>query len=118
MNRSFIEVPLFTKRWQELDLGDNELQELQIILLDNPQIGSPMEGTGGIRKMRFGVNNRGKSGGIRVCYVDFNEYGLIYLITAFPKNVQENLTNEEKNILKKLVKELKKEASSRRKNNE
>lgn len=118
MNRSFIEVPLFTKRWRELNLKDSELQELQIILLNNPKIGPQMEGTGGIRKMRFKTSNRGKSSGIRVCYVDFEEYGLIYLITAFQKKAQDNLTNDEKNILKKLVKELKDEASMRRSNNE
>lgn len=73
-----------------------------------------MEGTGGIRKVRFPMKEKGKSGSIRVCYTDFAEYEVIYLITAFEKKDQENLTDDEKNVLKKLVKALKEEASKNR----
>lgn len=113
--RTFIEFPLFSKRWTEIGLGDNELLSLQIMLLKDPQSGPIMEGTGGIRKVRFPLERRGKSGGVRVCYTDFEDYEVIYLITAFTKDEQGNLTQEEKNVLKKLVKSLKKEvAKSRR----
>lgn len=114
MTRTFIEVPLFTKRWKEIGLDDEELQALQIMLLKDPESGPIMEGTGGIRKVRFPLENRGKSGSVRVCYTDFAEYEVIYLITAFEKKDQENLTAEEKNVLKKLVKSLKEEAKNRR----
>ncbi len=114
MTRTFIEVPLFTKRWKEIGLDDDELQQLQVMLLKNPQAGPVMEGTGGIRKVRFPLENRGKSGSVRVCYTDFEEYEVIYLITAFEKKDQTNLTTEEKAVLKKLVKSLKDEASKRR----
>lgn len=114
MTRTFIEVPLFTRRWKEIGLGDAELQALQIILLKDPESGPVMEGTGGIRKVRFPLQNRGKSGSVRVCYTDFAEYEVIYLITAFTKKEQENLTEEEKNVLKKLVKSLKEEAGRNR----
>lgn len=107
MTRTFIEVPLFTKRWKEIGLDDKELRNLQLLLLMDPQAGPVMEGTGGIRKVRFPLLNRGKSGSVRVCYTDFEEYEVIYLITAFEKKQQENLTAEEKSILKKLVKTLK-----------
>lgn len=114
MNRTFVEVPLFTKRWREIGLGTEELKNLQIMLLKDPASGPIIEGTGGIRKVRFPLQNRGKSGSVRVCYTDFEEYELTYLITAFTKNEQENLTSEEKNVLKKLVKQLKEEAARRR----
>ena len=110
MTRTFIEVPIFTKRWKEIGLGDEELQTLQIMLLKDPESGPVMEGTGGIRKVRFPLENRGKTGSVRVCYTDFAEYEVTYLITAFEKKDQENLTDEEKNVLKKLVKSLKEEA--------
>lgn len=113
MTRTFIEVPLFTKHWKEIGLDDDELQALQIMLLKDPESGPIMEGTGGIRKVRFSLENRGKSGSIRVCYTDFAEYEVIYLITAFEKKDQENLTDEEKNVLKKLVKSLKVEAAKK-----
>ena len=114
MIRTFIEVPLFSKRWKEIGLGDNELRSLQIMLLKDPESGPVMEGTGGIRKVRFPLENRGKSGSVRVCYTDFEEYEVTYLITAFEKKEQENLTAEEKNVLKKLVKALKDEAAKNR----
>ena len=95
MIRTFIEIPLFTKRWKEIGLGEDELRALQIMLLKNPESGPVMEGTGGIRKVRFPLENRGKSGSVRVCYTDFAEY-------------------EEKNVLKKLVKSLKEETAKNR----
>ena len=112
--RSFIEVPLFSKRWAEIGLGDDELLALQIMLLKDPASGPVMEGTGGIRKVRFPLENKGKSGSVRVCYTDFEEYEVTYLITAFTKDEQENLTKSEKNVLKKLVKSLKEEAGKNR----
>ena len=84
------------------------------MLLKDPASGPVMEGTGGIRKVRFPLEHRGKSGSIRVCYTDFSEYEVIYLITAFEKKDQENLTDAEKNVLKKLVKSLKEEAAKNR----
>ncbi|MGN0483677.1 MAG: type II toxin-antitoxin system RelE/ParE family toxin, partial [Lachnospiraceae bacterium] len=69
---------------------------------------------GGIRKVRFPLERRGKSGSVRVCYTDFAEYEVTYLITAFTKKEQENLTDEEKKVLKKLVKSLKEEAAKKR----
>ena len=92
MTCSFIEVPLFSKRWKEIGLGDAELMALQVLLLKDPASGPIIEGTGGIRKVRFAIENRGKSSGIRVCYTDFAEYEVIYLITAFEKSEKENLS--------------------------
>ena len=114
MKRTFIEVPLFTKRWKEIGLSDEDLLALQIMLLKNPESGPVMEETGGIRKVRFALENRGKSGSVRVCYTDFTEYEVTYLITAFTKNEQANLSDEEKNVLKKLVKALKDETAKNR----
>lgn len=114
MIRTFIEVPLFSKRWKEIGLGEEELRALQIMLLKDPESGPVMEGTGGIRKVRFPLKNRGKSGSIRVCYTDFAEYEVTYLITAFEKKDQENLSDNEKNVLRKLVKALKEETARQR----
>lgn len=114
MFRTFIEVPPFTKRWNELGLTDEDLLNLQLLLLKNPEAGPVIRGTGGVRKLRFAFDNRGKSGSARVCYVDFEEFGTIYLITVYAKAKKESLTAEEKNILEKLVKTLKEEAAKGR----
>lgn len=114
MKRTFIEVPLFTKRWAEIGLTDSNLRRLQIMLLKNPESGPVIEGTGGIRKVRFPLDNKGKSGSVRVCYTDFEEYEVTYLITAFKKKEQENLSDEEKKVLRKLVKTLRDAERNRR----
>ena len=62
-----------------------------------------MEGTRGIRKLRWGRGDRGKSGGVRVIYYFFNEEMPLYLITLFAKNQQDNLTKAERNELGNLV---------------
>ena len=113
MKRIFVEVPLFTRRWESLGFNDDDLLNLQNLLLENPSSGVIMEGTGGIRKIRFAFPDRGKSGSVRVCYVDFGEYEILYLITVFSKDKQSNLTQKEKNILKNLVKQLKIETARR-----
>ena len=59
----------------------------------------------------------GRSHGIRVCYTDFEEYEVTYLITAFTKKEQDNLSDDEKKTLKKLVKTLKEEAARNWKGN-
>ena len=114
MTRTFIEVPLFTKRWAEIGLTDADLLKLQIMLLKDPESGPIIEGTGGRRKVRFPLENRGISGSVRVCYTDFSEFEVIYLITAFTKKEQENLTEDEKKVLRKLVKSLREAERDRR----
>lgn len=73
------------------------------MLLDDPKIGAVLQGTGGIRKVRFAYENRGKSGSIRVIYIDFEVYEKIFLLTAFAKADQANLTAKERNDLHGLV---------------
>ena len=73
-----------------------------------------MKGTGGIRKIRFPLDYRGKRGSVRVCYVDFAEYDVIYLLTAFTKDKQANLTSAEKGILRQMVKSLREESRKNR----
>ena len=96
-------MPIFDKQWRAMGLDDNDLQALQIELLKDPQIGSVIQGTGKLRKMRFAFPNRGKSGSSRVLYVVFVLAETIYLIFAYPKNEKDNLTDEERNNIKKMI---------------
>ena len=109
MKRTFIELPIFRSRWKAMGLNDDDLARLQRELLEDPKIGPVMQGTGGVRKMRFAFEDRGKSGSARVIYVDFEVYDKIYLITAYPKNEKDNLTKEERNELRQLMEILKKQ---------
>ncbi|MBE6939163.1 MAG: addiction module toxin RelE [Ruminococcaceae bacterium] len=106
MTRTFVELPLFRAKWKSLGLTDDDLKRLQEEILLDPKTGAVIRETGGIRKMRFAFEHRGKSGSIRVIYVDFEVYEKIYLLTAYPKNEKDNLTKSERNELRELVKVL------------
>ena len=103
MTRIFVELPLFRSKWKALGLNDNDLKRLQEEMLLDPKTGAVLKGTGGIRKTRFAFEHRGKSGSIRVIYIDFEVYEKIYLLTAYPKNEKDNLTKAERNELRELV---------------
>ena len=93
MTRLFVHTELFRRCWKAMGLDDYDLKTLEDVLLVNPKIGDVIEGTGGARKLRIQLYaNQGKSGGGRVIYVDVFEKEKIYLLFAYPKNVQENLT--------------------------
>ena len=73
----------------------------------NPQQGDIIPGTGGIRKIRWQSSGHGKRGGSRIIYYVYDAEHPIYLLFAYPKNVQANLSEKEKKILSELVSVLK-----------
>jgi hypothetical protein len=71
--------------------------------------GAPVvPGTGGLRKIRYAPlrSGKGKSGGVRVCYVYFEEYAVVLLVLAYPKNERDDLSAIEKKAIKKLIEEI------------
>lgn len=101
----FIETSIFTKQIKEL-ATDDELKDLQAELIAQPDKGDIIRGTGGLRKIRMAVGNKGKSSSVRVLYV-LAHADTIFLVLAYPKSVKDSLTNEEKSTLKQLVLSLK-----------
>ena len=87
---SFVETKLFTRLVQQY-LSDDEYSELQRALIANPETGAVVPGSGGIRKLRWGVAGRGKRGGIRVIYFLRTRQGQIWMLTLYPKSVAENI---------------------------
>ena len=103
MIRTFKETPTFTEKWNSLGLKDDDLRMLENILLNNPKVGSAIKGTGGLRKLRFPIGDKGKRGGARVIYVDIEIKECIYFLNVYAKNEKIDLTEKEKKMLKKLV---------------
>lgn len=101
----FIETPTFTRLVTSL-LTDDEYRELQNELIENPQRGDIIKGGGGIRKLRYAVKGRGKSGGVRVIYFWVKDGQQIYMLMVYPKSKKDNLTDKETAILRQIVKEL------------
>ncbi len=108
MIRTFIQTGEFSRNWDRLGFDDEDLRQLELDIMNNPDKYPVMKGTGGLRKARIalGENNKGKSGGARVCYVDFVFAETVYLITVYPKKEKDNLSKEERNEIKKAIEAL------------
>ncbi len=109
MTRKFIYTEPFRRCWSAMGLADKDLLTLEVLLLENPRLGDVIEGTGGARKMQIQLEGRGKSGGGRVIYLDVFEQENLYLLFAYPKNVQENLTPDQKKAIRKMIEAIRKE---------
>lgn len=107
MKREFVRLPQFEKCWSNNGLGEDELCELEHLLYSNPERGPVISGTNGLRKLTWAINNRRKSKGMRVLYVDFVIYEKIYLISAYTKADKLNITDKEKAIYKTMITNLK-----------
>lgn len=84
-------------------LKDEDNEALINYLSNTPKAGEAIEGTGGVRKLRWGGDGKGKSGGNRIIYFYHNDKMPLYLLTVFGKKDKDNLTKAERNELKKLV---------------
>ena len=102
----FIESTVFTRRWEELGLDDEEdLTALQLFIMSYPTGCPIVRGTGGLRKMRFSPPEAkvGKSGGFRVCYVYFEEYHIVFLVYVYTKHEKDDLDAGERNAVREYI---------------
>jgi hypothetical protein len=99
---TFIETAIFTRLIDKY-LSDDEYAALQQVLVANPDAGDVIAGSGGVRKLRWGVAGRGKRGGIRVIYYLRSQQGQIWLLTVYAKNVAGTIPAH---ILKKIKEEI------------
>lgn len=99
---TFIETRLFTRLVGEY-LSDGEYLKLQATLASDPEAGAVIPATGGIRKLRWGLADRGKRGGLRVIYYLRLSKGVIWMLTLYPKNVADNIPAH---VLRQIRKEI------------
>ena len=85
---------------------DREKEDLIDYLAENPTSGNLIQGTGGIRKLRWSIGSKGKSSGIRVIYYFHSGIMPLYLLAVFGKKEKSNISSEEKNLLSKIAKKL------------
>ena len=103
---TFIELSGFSKHRAEL-LEDDEFGEMQKALIVNPELGNVIKGTGGFRKLRWSRPGKGKSSGVRIIYYNRSAIsGKLYLALIYAKNEADNITNEQKAMLKQVADQL------------
>ena len=98
----FIETPTFTRRVARF-LSDERYRALQTDLLQNPEKGVVIRGSGGIRKLRWDIEGRGKSGGTRIIYYWTSQQQTILMLLIYGKSEQDDLTPDQLKILRRLV---------------
>ncbi len=100
----FIETPVFTRTIRRVMTGE-DYRQLQSALVVRPEIGDVIPGSGGLRKLRWKISGRGKRGGARVIYYWAVAPNEIYLLLAYVKADQEDLTREQLSLLRQIVEE-------------
>ena len=104
----FVYLDEFKDDWKSNCSGDDDelsLWALEILIMRDPEGPPVVSGTGGMRKIRFALpeTDKGKSGGIRVCYTYFAEYHIVLMMMAYPKNRKDNLSSKEKAGIKEYL---------------
>lgn len=97
----FIETRVFTRQVLDL-LSDEEYAGFQLYLADNPRAGKVIEDSGGLRKVRVAAKSKGKRGGARVIYYYVSDAEQIRLLLIYAKGRKDDLSAEEKRILRTL----------------
>lgn len=105
MKALFIELPAFA-RYRSDYLNEEAFRGLQNVLMANPEAGDVIEGTGGLRKLRYADAGRGKGkrGGLRVVYYWWLPGSQFWLFTLYNKDEMADLGPKEKKTLKELIK--------------
>ena len=99
---SFVETRLFSRLVDEY-LGNEGLLALQVYLQQQPDAGDLVRGSGGVRKVRWALPGRGKSGGLRVIYYLRLRQGQIWLLTLYLKGVTDSIPGH---LLRKIKAEI------------
>jgi hypothetical protein len=101
---TLVETPTFARRRSDL-LDDEEYRLAQLALAKNPEIGDLIPGGGGLRKVRWELEGRGKSGGARVIYYWAVAPGVVLLLYIYAKNERADLSKDQLKALAKAVRE-------------
>ena len=97
-----VETTVFTKLIGQL-MDDDHYRELQELLIENPEIGDLIQGSGGLRKIRWKLTGRGKRGGVRVIYYWAVSVDQIRMLYVYSKSDQENRTKDQLKVLRQIV---------------
>jgi mRNA-degrading endonuclease RelE of RelBE toxin-antitoxin system len=90
----FVETPIFARRIADY-LDDDEYCRLQTFLVLHPQTGKIIQGSGGLRKLRWAGSGRGKRGGLRVIYYRWVSKDRISMLTVYSKSERDDLTADQ-----------------------
>ena len=97
----FVESPVYSKQIDDL-LSREEQRQLQLFILEQPERGQIIKGSGGLRKLRWAGSGRGKGGGVRIIYYLWRD-DTAFLLFVYPKSKQADLTPDQVRLLRTLI---------------
>ena len=101
-----LQLPKFKAEATEL-IGAAGIEALAVYLIDHPDAGDVIPGSGGVRKLRWAAKGKGKRGGARIIYLYVVFAARVYLVRCSAKNVKTDLTADEKKALRQIAAYLK-----------
>jgi mRNA-degrading endonuclease RelE of RelBE toxin-antitoxin system len=99
-----VETSIFTRQVLGL-LSDDEYSNFQVALAKRPEVGPVIEGSGGLRKVRWTIRGRGKRGGVRIIYYWAVEQERLLMLLIYAKAERDDLTPRQIAILRQIVEE-------------
>lgn len=105
---NFVQWDSFVQDWKRLGFDDDDLRVLETMIMVGPKRQPVVGGTGAVRKIRMAKNNTesGKSSGVRVCYVYFEDFSVVLLLVAYGKDEQDNISAAGKRAMKSLTQDI------------
>jgi hypothetical protein len=113
LKRLFVSTPKFYTSWKDGGMSDEDMRELELRLLDGPKVGDVVPGTYGLRKVRVAVSGKGRRGGGRVLYRDFERFGHLFLLFFIRKGEQEDLDSDQRRSVTRAVQAIEAELERR-----
>lgn len=107
----FVRLRTFDRSAKAL-LSDDDEREIEKNIADDPEGAPVISGTGGVRKIRGRVGQRGKRGGVRILYLYVAATETVYLLLVFPKSAREDISKVEKQTIRSMVERLREEQES------
>jgi hypothetical protein len=101
-----VRTTFFTKAIAKLNVTDVELADLETEIATNPQAGDVIQGLKGVRKIRFAMAGKGKRGGGRCIYLVLSIEDTIYLLLAYGKSKQTDLSQKQRKDILAFIEEL------------
>ena len=99
-----VETPNFTRQVLAI-LTDEEYRRLQTALVNRPLSGTVIKGSGGLRKIRWAIEGRGKRGGVRVIYYWAAAYRRLLMLLVYSKSERDDLRPEQLKALRTIISE-------------
>ncbi len=99
-----LETSVFTRQVRQI-LKDDDYRQLQLTLVEHPEAGAVIRGSGGLRKIRWQGSGRGKRGGLRIIYYWAVADDQLLMLLIYPKSEREDLSPDQLKRLRSLIKD-------------